>query len=66
LRIVAFDGGKKARFTREIAKETVKPLAQGRPDVLGVPVVTELACFFIFAREAAGVACSRLSLRPLF
>jgi hypothetical protein len=26
------DGGKKARFTREITKETVKTIAQGMPD----------------------------------
>jgi hypothetical protein len=28
------DGGKKARFTREITKETVKPFAQGMPERL--------------------------------
>jgi hypothetical protein len=31
LRIAACDGGKKARFTRESAKETVKTTAQGMP-----------------------------------
>jgi len=30
-RIAAGDGGKKARFTKESMKETVKTIAQGRP-----------------------------------
>jgi hypothetical protein len=52
--------------TGESAKETVKTIAQGRPGETGEPVVTMLVCFFQFAREAAGAAGTRLSLRPLF
>jgi hypothetical protein len=51
----AGDGGKKARFTRESAKETVTPLRRGCRS-FGLPVVTLLVCFFEFAREAAGAA----------
>jgi len=32
---LAGDGGKKARFTGESTKETVKTIAQGRPGSLG-------------------------------
>src|ERR1700730_14559904 len=32
----------------------------------GGPVVTTLVCFLFFAREAAGAAGTRHSLRPLF
>jgi len=35
------------------------------PGVSGVTVVTLLVCFLIFAREAAGAAGVRHSLRPL-
>jgi hypothetical protein len=52
--------------TGESAEETVKTIAQGRPDETGGPVVTTLVCFLFFAREAAGAAGTRLSLRPLF
>jgi len=52
--------------TGESAEETVKTIAQGRPDETGEPVVTTLVCFLSFAREAAGAAGTRLSLRPLF
>jgi hypothetical protein len=41
------DGGNKARFTKESAKETVKTIARGMPGVSGVTVVTTLVCFFI-------------------
>ena len=61
----ADDGGKKARLTRESAKETVKTIVQGMPDRFGEPVVTELACFFTFARKATGASRARHSLRPL-
>jgi hypothetical protein len=40
--------------TGESAEETVKTIAQGRPDETGEPVVTTLVCFLFFAREAAG------------
>jgi hypothetical protein len=52
--------------TGESAEETVKTIAQGRPDETGEPVVTTLVCFLSFAREAAGALATRLSLRPLF
>jgi len=41
----------------------VKTIAQGRPDVRLVPVVTA-ACIFC-CRRAMGAACTRPSLRPL-
>jgi hypothetical protein len=56
----------KSPVTGESAKETVKTIAQGRPGYLGKPVVTMLVCYIHFAREAAGAASTRLSLRPLF
>jgi hypothetical protein len=37
-------------------KETVKTIAQGRPDVTGEPVATLLVCFFHFARGAMGAS----------
>ena len=52
--------------TGESTKEAVKTIAQGRPGYSGEPVVTMLVCFIYFAREAAGAAGTRLSLRPLF
>ena len=59
------DGGKKARLTREITKETVKTIAQGVPDRSGGPVVT-YSCAFFSAHEAAGAPTHRHSLRPLY
>jgi hypothetical protein len=52
--------------TEEITKETVKTIAQGRPDCSGEPVVTMLVWFPSFPREAAGATGTRLSLRPRF
>jgi hypothetical protein len=40
-------------------------IAQGMPVSFGVPSVTTLVCFFVFAREAAGVQNARHSLCPL-
>jgi hypothetical protein len=37
----------KSPVTGESTKETVKTIAQGRPDCFGEPVVTMLVCFFI-------------------
>jgi hypothetical protein len=51
--------------TGESTKETVKTIAQGMPGDPGVTVVTMLVCFFHIAREAAGAAGARHSLRPL-
>jgi hypothetical protein len=55
----------KSPVTGESTKETVKTIAQGMPGDSGVTVVTMLVCFFYFAREAAGAAGARHSLRPL-
>ena len=52
-------------ITGESTKETVKTIAQGMPGESGVTVVTMLVCFFHIAREAAGAAGARHSLRPL-
>jgi hypothetical protein len=46
-RIVAGDGGKKARSPRRARRKPLKPFAQGMPDRFGGPVVTTLVCFFI-------------------
>jgi hypothetical protein len=40
-------------------------IAQGRPDVSAMPVVTN-SCAYLTAHEAAGAASTRSSLRPLF
>jgi hypothetical protein len=63
--ISAGDGDNKP-ITGESTKEAVKTIAQGRPGVSGEPVVTILVCHLHVAREAAGAAGTRLSLRPLF
>jgi hypothetical protein len=55
----------KSPVTGESTKQTVKAIAQGRPECFGEPVVTMLVWFFKFPREAAGAASTRLSLRPL-
>ncbi len=49
----AGDGGKKARFTRESAEETVKTNRAGNAGCFRRPAVTNLRAF-CFAREAAG------------
>jgi hypothetical protein len=45
------------------AKDTVKTIAQGRPDCSAKPVVT--AACFLFCSRATGAASARPSLRPL-
>jgi hypothetical protein len=50
--------------TKESAEETVKTIAQGRPDVFRIRVVTNARAFYT-TRAAAGARCTRLSLRPL-
>jgi hypothetical protein len=59
------DGGNKARFTGESAYKPLKPIAQGRPDCFGGPVVATRV-LSTFAHEAAGAQNTRSSLRPLF
>jgi hypothetical protein len=59
------DGGNKARFTGESTYKPLKPIAQGRPDCFGGPVVATRV-LSTFAHEAAGAQNTRSSLRPLF
>jgi hypothetical protein len=59
----AGDGGNKARFTKESAKETVKTIARGMPGVFGVTVVTNARVYYT-TRAAAGASGARHSLRP--
>src|SRR4029077_4302849 len=59
------DDGDKKPDRREERGISVKAIAQGMPACFGVPVVTLLVCFFVFAREAMGATCIRHSLRPL-
>jgi hypothetical protein len=59
----AGDGGKKARLTREITKETVKTIAQGMPDRSGGPVVTNSCAFYLLharlrVRRRTGIPCA--------
>jgi hypothetical protein len=42
----AGDGGKKARFTRESAKETVKTIRAGNAGATALPVVTDARVLF--------------------
>ena len=51
------------RGERAISRKTI---AQGRPECFGVPVFSRVLSTFHLAHEAAGAACIRLSLRPLF
>jgi hypothetical protein len=50
------------RGEHEIGRKTI---ARGMPGDPGVTVVTMLVCYLHFAREAAGAAGARHSLRPL-
>jgi hypothetical protein len=47
-------------------KETVKTIAQGRPERFGEPVVYLLVCFLLFAYEAAGALEHPAFPRPRF
>src|ERR1700738_4338177 len=54
------------RFCRhKSTKETVKAIACGNAGCSGATVVTTLACYLHFAREAAGATGTRHSPRPL-
>jgi hypothetical protein len=55
----------KSPVTGESAEETVKTIAQGRPDVTGEPVATTRVLSTI-AHGATGAPSTRLSLRPLY
>src|SRR5262249_6736546 len=61
----AGDGGYQARDTGESTEQPIKPLRRECRTVRR-PVVTMLVCFFQFANEAAGAACTRHSLHPRF
>ena len=50
--------------TGESAEQAVPTIACGTPNVFGVFVVTTLACFLTFAREAADALRIRRSARP--
>jgi hypothetical protein len=66
LRIVACEGGKKARFTEQSTKETVKTVRAGKAGDFRLTCGDYACVLFIFAREAMGASGTRLSLRPLF
>src|SRR3982751_7015934 len=59
------DGGKKA-VLREEHEVSRKAIAQGRPECSGCPVCSCAHLFAQIARETAGAASTRSSLRPLF
>jgi hypothetical protein len=61
----AGEGGKKARFTQESTKETVKTIARGKPDRSGWTCGDDLAFFYAKPRvqHASGFPCA---LRFLF
>src|SRR5881394_2914820 len=61
--ISAGDGGKQARSPGRARRKPLKPL---RGECRAAPVNLYLVCYFIFARETAGAARTRHSLRPLF
>jgi hypothetical protein len=63
LRIVACDGGNKARFTKS-TKQPLKPIARGKPADPVEPVVDLLMCFFILRMRLRVRLGIRLSLRP--
>jgi hypothetical protein len=55
-RIVACDGGKKARSPGRVRSKPLKPSRRECRANPAATAVTTLVCFFIFAREAAGAA----------
>src|SRR5882757_5893591 len=61
----AGDGGKRAvlRGEHEVSR---KAIAQGRPECSRCPVCSCATCYAQTARETAGAASTRSSLRPLF
>jgi hypothetical protein len=61
----AGDGGKRA-VLREEHEVSRKAIAQGRPECSRCPVCSCAVLFAQIARETAGAASTRSSLRPLF
>ena len=64
-KLLGGDGGKKAvhRGEHEVSR---KAIAQGRPECSRCPVCSCAVLFAQIARETAGAASTRSSLRPLF
>src|SRR5439155_11782675 len=64
-KLLGGDGGKRAvhRGERAISR---KAIAQGRPECSRCPVCSCAVLFAQIARETAGAASTRSSLRPLF
>jgi len=60
----AGDGGKRA-VLREEHEVSRKAIAQGRPECSSCPVCSCATCYAQIARETAGAASTRSSLRPL-
>ena len=60
------DGGNKGRSPRRARRKPLKPLRGECRIDLAEPVVTCSCAYFTFARETAGAAGTRHSLRPLF
>src|SRR6266516_6474366 len=60
----AGDGGNKA-VLREEHEVSRKAIAQGRPECSRCPVCSCATCYAQIARETAGAASTRSSLRPL-
>src|SRR5437764_7105195 len=58
------DGGKRA-VLREEHEVSRKAIAQGRPECSRCPVCSCAFCYAQIARETAGAASTRPSLRPL-
>ena len=61
----AGDGGKRA-VLREEHEVSRKAIAQGRPECSSCPVCSCATCYAQIARETAGAASTRSSLRPRF
>ena len=64
-KLLGDDGGKKA-VLREEHEVSRKAIAQGRPECSRCPVCSCAILFAQIARETAGAASTRSSLRPLF
>jgi hypothetical protein len=63
--ISAGDGGKRARSPGRARRKPLKPLRGESRVFPSEPVVTTLVCSLHFARETAGAAGTRHSLRPV-